>query len=104
MHSKSSMPFMEYAWTVPNGKPKAKPPVKDTAERALNEYEHKGQTLRAWIDKIVSGEYQPQKRAHWYINPDGYYPQCSNCKNEPQGREMTDYCPSCGAKMDGDKK
>lgn len=75
--------------------------VKDTAERALDEYQYKGLTIREWADKITSGEYQPQKRAHWYINPDGYYPQCSNCKNEPQGREMTDYCPNCGAIMDG---
>lgn len=39
--------------------------------------------------------------AHWEINPDGYYPYCSNCKSEPKGREMTDYCPNCGARMDG---
>ena len=23
--------------------------------------------------------------AHWEINPDGYYPYCSNCKSEPKG-------------------
>lgn len=40
-------------------------------------------------------------RAHWYINPDGYYPQCSHCYSEPPGREMTDYCPTCGYFMKG---
>ena len=38
--------------------------------------------------------------AKWEISSDGYYPYCSNCKNEPQGREMTKWCPNCGAKMD----
>ena len=47
-------------------------------------------------------EAQPVKHARWEICCDGYYPYCSNCKNEPQGREMTDFCPNCGARMDGD--
>ena len=38
--------------------------------------------------------------AHWYINPDGYYPQCSNCWEEPHSGELTDQCPNCGAKME----
>ena len=38
--------------------------------------------------------------AKWNISCDGYYPYCSNCKEEPQGREMTKWCPNCGAKMD----
>ena len=41
-----------------------------------------------------------QKTGQWLINSDGYYPYCSICKNEPQGRIMTDYCPNCGAKME----
>lgn len=41
--------------------------------------------------------------AKWEICSDGYYPYCSNCKEEPQGRVMTDYCPNCGAYMKGDK-
>lgn len=75
--------------------------VKDTSERALDEYQYKGMTIREWADKITSGEYQPIKHARWEISCDGYYPYCSNCRKEPQGREMTPYCPNCGAKMDG---
>lgn len=41
--------------------------------------------------------------AKWEICSDGYYPYCSNCKEEPQGRVMTDYCPNCGAYMKGNK-
>ena len=36
---------------------------------------------------------------HWDISCDGYYPYCSACRKEPPGREMTAYCPCCGAKM-----
>lgn len=45
-------------------------------------------------------EAQEVVHAKWNINCDGYYPYCSNCKEEPQGREMTKWCPNCGAKMD----
>jgi len=38
-------------------------------------------------------------KAKWEICCDGYYPYCSNCHKEPQGREMTRYCPNCGAEM-----
>lgn len=40
-----------------------------------------------------------QKMGEWRINSDGYYPYCSECKEEPKNREMTKYCPNCGAKM-----
>lgn len=49
-------------------------------------------------------EVEQEIHAHWEINPDGYYPYCSNCKTEPKGREMTDYCPNCGAKMNRGRK
>lgn len=79
---------------------------KKAGEYALDEFEYKGLTIRQWADKITSGEYQPVKPAHWYINPDGYYPQCSNCGYEPP-RELIRrngdalifprYCPEYGA-------
>ncbi len=58
------------------------------------------------IDSMKTHEVQPVKPAHWYINPDGYYPQCSNCGYEPP-RELIRrngdalifprYCPECGS-------
>ena len=39
--------------------------------------------------------------ARWLINSDGYYPYCSACMTEPKDGIMTDFCPSCGAKMEG---
>ena len=41
----------------------------------------------------------PVKRGKWLINSDGYYPYCSECKEEPPSGKMTDFCPKCGADM-----
>lgn len=53
------------------------------------------------VENLMAKDWQPVVHAKWEICSDGYYPYCSNCKNEPKGREMTDYCPNCGARMDG---
>lgn len=37
--------------------------------------------------------------AHWDIACGSYTPFCSHCGKEPPGREMSRYCPNCGAKM-----
>lgn len=47
-------------------------------------------------DKHFNAAY-PLTYAHWYINPDGYYLQCSNCLEENSLKE--DICPHCGAIM-----
>ena len=58
-----------------------------------------GESYRPAYNKlhIIKGEIV--KEAHWLINSDGYYPYCSNCKNEPDGGKMTKYCPNCGARI-----
>lgn len=53
------------------------------------------------IQRIRAAAAQPIKCAKWEICSDGFYPYCSICYCEPQGRQMTKYCPNCGAKMDG---
>lgn len=40
------------------------------------------------------------KTAHWYINPDGWYPQCSNCLEEPKSGNLEAVCPNCGCVME----
>ena len=50
-----------------------------------------------------------KEQATWLINPDGYYPYCSNCGYEPDRpvfnkTNMTPYCPNCGERMKGDVK
>lgn len=67
--------------------------------------EHHGKTLSEWMDLIVSGEYEPVKhgkwiqgkiaRIHWKYN-------CSECGNPIYDKiKPYNYCPYCGAKMDG---
>ncbi|MBO5449403.1 MAG: hypothetical protein J5994_08740 [Ruminococcus sp.] len=55
------------------------------------------------IDSAPAADVQEVRHGSWEINPDGYYPYCSICKEEPQGRAMTKYCPNCGARMDGEE-
>ena len=40
------------------------------------------------------------KHGKWLICTDGYYPYCSECRNEPKSGIMTKYCPECGTRMD----
>lgn len=42
----------------------------------------------------------PVRHGRWIISSDGYYPYCSECKEEPKSGNMTKYCPNCGSKMD----
>jgi hypothetical protein len=52
------------------------------------------------IDMAIKAlENRRKIQGQWLINSDGYYPYCSICKNEPQNRVMTKYCPNCGAYM-----
>ena len=55
------------------------------------------------LEKQPHADVQEVKHAEWKINCDGYYPYCSNCKQEPPRREMSQYCPHCGCRMDGDE-
>lgn len=45
-----------------------------------------------------------ETNAEWKINPNGWYPYCSNCGEEPRGGFMTNFCPECGVDMRGEKK
>ena len=56
-------------------------------------------------DLVKMGVIEPGeiKQAEWLINSDGYYPYCSACMTEPRNGVMTDYCPTCGAKMKNGK-
>lgn len=55
-------------------------------------------------EALYNTGYRKQIKAEWIISSDGYYPYCSNCKNEPKNGVMTDYCPNCGARMKGEGK
>lgn len=66
------------------------------------------------IKEFPAADVQPVKHGRWigiieYCKKNGYIPSgmgiyywCSECgKEEPK---ISDYCPNCGARMDGDTK
>lgn len=52
------------------------------------------------VNNVSAADVAPVVHSKWEICCDGYYPYCKRCRNEPQGRVMTKFCPNCGAKMD----
>ena len=59
------------------------------------------ETLVRFVKKQPTVDAMEVVHGRWVICSDGYYPYCSECKEEPKHGEMTKYCPNCGAKMDG---
>lgn len=58
----------------------------------------------AWNFKDIlraqpAADVAPVVHGKWVICSDGYYPYCSNCREEPKGG-TSKFCPNCGAKMD----
>ena len=53
-----------------------------------------------YADHLVANGVTIEKHGKWLINPDGYYPYCSECGQEPKEREMTKFCSNCGTNMD----
>ena len=58
--------------------------------------------MKKMVEKLPAADVAPVVHSKWEICCDGYYPYCKRCRNEPQGRVMTQFCPNCGAKMDGE--
>ena len=55
--------------------------------------------IELFVERESEIDAVPVKYGKWIINPDGYYPYCSECKQEPEGRVMSKFCPNCGCKM-----
>lgn len=73
---------------------------KNNYQQAINklaEYENMGydphELQQAIEDKCV------YPNGVWLINADGYYPYCSQCKEEPKSGELSKFCPNCGCDM-----
>lgn len=71
----------------------------------------KGMTIDGWeldgiFDEIPAADVQEVKHAHWedeYYDEitELYYHTCSNCNTEITATCFDNYCPNCGAIMDG---
>ena len=67
----------------------------DDGDQAIN-----SDTVFIAIESAPAADVAQVVPGRWLINSDGYYPYCSECKEEPKSGIMTHYCPNCGAKMD----
>ena len=50
------------------------------------------------LDVAETNDYLKDNSAHWIISSDGYYPYCSACGYQPEGRP-TKFCANCGKIM-----
>ena len=55
------------------------------------------------LEAFPTADVQPVAHSKWEISSDGYYPYCKMCNASPENGKMTNYCPNCGARMDGNK-
>ena len=77
----------------------------DMLEDALVEYGVpvivKGKTTSAWGVPIIEVNLRP---GHWIYEGNAYVAKCSMCRNSLDMRGISgdaNFCPYCGAKMDG---
>ena len=70
--------------------------------RLLRSHLSRSERLR-FFDRLRMTSGGVSRKGKWLINPDGYFPYCSECKAEPEGRKMTKFCPECGADMRGEE-
>ena len=50
------------------------------------------------LDVEETKDYLKDNSAHWVISCDGYYPYCSACGYQPEGKP-TKFCAECGKIM-----
>lgn len=75
--------------------------------------EHRSPKLRALILEQPTADVEPIKHGHWEVVSDGYggkayICECSECTDTVWVYKDADrkwnYCPNCGAKMDGEEQ
>ena len=80
---------------------------------ALREYLLANFSYCAGIEKALANAptIDPVKHGRWIMKEDKYYwwCECSECGSQPMKnrfnnlQERSNYCPNCGARMDGDE-
>lgn len=73
-----------------------------------DELHHTLVTVCSYIQDAPALDIVPVVHGEWLLRHEGYghYWECSACRTNPciYVTKETNYCPSCGAKMDGDMK
>ena len=54
------------------------------------------------IEHVPSADVAPVKRGKWIFDDNWWSFQCTECKGYVGNANKFDYCPHCGAEMDGD--
>ena len=73
----------------------------DPIHTLCEDYADALETAENKLNMLIAADVRPERHGEWKINPDGYYPYCSECGKEPKNGVMSKFCPNCGAKMDG---
>ena len=77
-------------------------PAADVVERSS--FEQVSQKYLKFQQKHLNGELVEVRHAKWTHEGGGYFPRCSICNrwsDVMQGTADFNFCPHCGAKMDG---
>lgn len=62
---------------------------------------------KSHINELPMVDAEPVRHGRWENYPSHSYRRCSICKMEwekPRFNTRSNYCPNCGAKMDGERK
>ena len=74
---------------------------RELAIEALSRGEGCGNVCRRAIERILAADVAPVRHGRWIASHDEFC-ACSICKYPVYaGWNQTNYCPHCGAKMDG---
>ena len=65
--------------------------------------------IRTLLSRIPTADVEPVRHGRWIEYPAAHYYKCSECRYTVpyrkaalmSGKRQYNYCPSCGAKMDG---
>ena len=71
------------------------------ADELIKATQHAGFIRRSEIEAATTVDAEPVRHGQWVSECEPHY-ECSVCHHWFHLYDRTNYCPNCGAKMDGD--